>query len=50
MPIGEFILIATMSITALASVLFTFYMLKVTIWSEPDVVKIPAAQAHKAGC
>lgn len=50
MQIGELILMTTMGTTALASVLFTFYMLKVTIWSEPDVVKIPAAQAHKTGC
>lgn len=50
MPIGEAVLLGTMIGTAVVSTLFTLYMLKQTIWSEPVVSKVPAAEAHKAGC
>lgn len=50
MPAGEIILLGTMGITAVVSTLFTLYMLKQTIWSEPVVSKVSAVEAHKASC
>lgn len=50
MGTGEIILMATMGTTTVVSTLFTLYMLKQTIWSEPIVSTIPAEEAHKASC
>lgn len=50
MQLGEIILMSTMGITALVSAVFSLYMLKVTIWSEPAEAAAPRAEGERAGC
>ena len=50
MEIGEMVLMSVMGITALVSTVFTLYMLKITIWSEPLESKIPQTEVKRAGC
>lgn len=50
MPAGEIILLGTMGTTAIASFLFSLYMLKVTLWDETSESTISAAEVHKVGC
>ena len=46
MQLGEIILMSTMGITALVSAVFSLYMLKVTIWSEPAGAAAPRAEGE----